>query len=213
MLTPPSRGWHKPIPAAKLTMIFLAGLTAMRFLPLAALPLVLGMIWVAPPFGHLRAKLTRNIYCFQPRRQLVSLGLLYLTALPILAAWQVLLQYLGIPFATQQPAVEMLQQASGWRLTVLLISITVLAPVLEEILFRRVLYDLLHRYCGVWGGIILTSAIFAAIHLFLLGFPMLMLCGVIFQLAYLRSRSLTAAIELHAVFNTIGVITALVTAP
>jgi len=107
----------------------------------------------------------------------------------------------------------MLQQASGWRLTVLLISITVLAPVLEEILFRRVLYDLLHRYCGVWGGIILTSAIFAAIHLFLLGFPMLMLCGVIFQLAYLRSRSLTAAIELHAVFNTIGVITALVTAP
>ncbi len=80
----------------------------------------------------------------------------------------------------------------------------VLAPLVEEILFRGILYPLLkHRgypRLALWG----TSLLFAAIHVHLATFVPLFVFGVILVWIYERTDTLLAPILTHATFNTIN---------
>jgi membrane protease YdiL (CAAX protease family) len=95
----------------------------------------------------------------------------------------------------------------GGALTLILVT----GPLAEEILFRRMLYDLFSRLAGPRIGLVLTAAGFSAMHFFLVGFPILFVCGLIFQLAYLRSGSLAVSMELHILYNLVGVTSMLLT--
>ena len=87
-------------------------------------------------------------------------------------------------------------------------SAVVVAPLVEEPLFRGLLFGWLRTRCGVWGGAILSSVIFAGVHFTLFGFVPLVVLGVILAYVYQRTGSLYPAMVFHAVFNatTLGVI-------
>ena len=82
-----------------------------------------------------------------------------------------------------------------------LLSVAVLAPILEEMIFRGVLLRaFLNRY-PKWPAIAISALFFGFAHLniyqFALAFPMGLLLGWLFE----RSRSLIPCITLHATFN------------
>ena len=91
------------------------------------------------------------------------------------------------------------QTVSGW--TGQLVVAVVIAPVVEEALFRGFL---MHRWALRWGartGILLSSAIFAIGHVELLGH---FAFGVVMCLLYARTRSLLVPILTHALNNFIA---------
>src|SRR5687768_13447534 len=99
---------------------------------------------------------------------------------------------------------ELLTRNNPGRLMLDIVVIVVLAPVAEEILFRGFL---LHRWAARWGvktGVILSSALFAILHVELIGH---FFFGVVMAALYVRTRSLWMAILAHALNN--GLVVAL----
>lgn len=80
----------------------------------------------------------------------------------------------------------------------------VAAPFAEETFFRGVIYSSLRRW-GAPVAVIGSTLIFVLAHLDLLVGVYALMLGVATSLVYERSRSLWAAVVVHAVFNTLGV--------
>lgn len=81
--------------------------------------------------------------------------------------------------------------------------VTVVAPIVEELMFRGVGYGLLERF-GRNAAVIGVGLAFALIHGLVAGFPVIATFGI--GLAYLRARtdSIYPCILLHASFNAAG---------
>lgn len=91
-----------------------------------------------------------------------------------------------------------------WSLVVGGVCVVLLAPVVEEVVFRRVLLTWLRTRLPVGVAVVLASVAFAALHIA----PVLMLytffLGLTTALLYLRHRSLWAPLALHATNNAIA---------
>jgi membrane protease YdiL (CAAX protease family) len=81
--------------------------------------------------------------------------------------------------------------------------VTVVAPVVEELMFRGVGYGLLERF-GRTTAVVVVGVAFGLIHGLVAGFPVIAAFGI--GLAYLRARtgSIYPCILLHASFNAAG---------
>ncbi len=113
----------------------------------------------------------------------------------------------------EQVAVRMVknQGASLLQMILVLSSVAVLIPIVEEILFRGFFQGYLRRYLGVWSSIALSSLCFSMFHfswsqswsnvVILLSLSIL---GLFLGYLYERQRSLWAPIGLHVAFNTIS---------
>ncbi len=88
----------------------------------------------------------------------------------------------------------------------LFFRLSVVTPVVEEILYRGYLFDAFKRHCPVWLAMIFTSFIFASAHLSLYFFPFHFVHGMIFAYVRHRTGSLYASVFLHSLHNTLGVI-------
>lgn len=81
------------------------------------------------------------------------------------------------------------------------LTITLVAPLFEELLFRGTLLPFLARRWG-WGAAILVSGLlFGAIHLQPAGLPTLGVLGMVLGAAVRASGGLPAAVLLHALWN------------
>ena len=81
--------------------------------------------------------------------------------------------------------------------------VTLIAPVVEELLFRGVGYALLEPF-GRNAAVVLVGLSFGLIHGLVIGFPVIAAFGL--GLAYLRARtgSIYPCMILHASFNAVG---------
>ena len=77
------------------------------------------------------------------------------------------------------------------------------APVVEEIVFRGVLYGWLRRFLSPAAGIVLSALVFGAVHGIPQLVPALAVQGVVLAMVYERTRSLWPSIVLHGVFNAV----------
>ena len=80
-------------------------------------------------------------------------------------------------------------------------AIAIAAPVVEELLFRGLLQNALTKYVPVWGAIILSSFLFALVHLQPYAIPGLMSLSIAFGYLYRRTGSLRTNIILHMANN------------
>ncbi|MDQ7004373.1 MAG: CPBP family intramembrane metalloprotease [Ghiorsea sp.] len=120
--------------------------------------------------------------------QVALLVLLKISAMCLLAV--------GVLYAVQ-PIWFTYVQLPSWLYGMLgLLLMVVLAPIVEEIIFRGLLYRMLRERWGVGVSVLVSAAFFSLVHHGLLLSPQLV-GGVIFALAYEWSRSLWIAIGLH----------------
>ncbi len=95
---------------------------------------------------------------------------------------------------------------SIWLFFVFLISIGIIGPICEEILFRGAIYGWFRRYYKPWVGIIISSAIFGILHYETLTRLLFALSiGVYMAWMYEREKTLAAPITLHILNNSIVV--------
>jgi membrane protease YdiL (CAAX protease family) len=98
-----------------------------------------------------------------------------------------------------------------WLVLVGVLDTVVWTPFIEELTFRGLLYGTLRTVTGAPLAAIASGCLFAAAHGYgLSGFLSVFLSGIIWALAYERSRSLVPGILAHAVNNLSVTITYLV---
>lgn len=120
--------------------------------------------------------------------------------------WGLVLQALGInlPGSNIDPTSLLPSGLVGVVFTVL--TACVLAPLAEEMVFRGVLLPAFARRWGDTVGIVVSSAAFAAVHVYPFAMvPIFALAWILARL-FLRSRTLWLPILAHSLFNTIGVV-------
>ncbi len=83
----------------------------------------------------------------------------------------------------------------------LVLGVAVMAPIGEELVFRGYLQRVLGARYGTWTAVVVTSVLFAAIHLNPASVLALFALGVVFALLRVWSGSIWPAILAHAVQN------------
>ncbi len=134
----------------------------------------------------------------------VGAALLGLATLPLVGLVNYLSQTLA-GGAARNPQLDILAPiAMSWRgLIGLLLMAGVVAPIVEEIVFRGLLFGWLRPRWGIAVAAAASALGFAAAHGIPLLIPALFLQGVIFALVYERSGSLWPPIIMHGVFNAV----------
>lgn len=125
----------------------------------------------------------------------------------IMALLLVLMEFINVWF--DRPIPEFMTQvySNTNNLPLLWIAVVVAAPFFEEFLFRGFLFEGLSRSrLGLAGTIILTSAIWAVIHMQYGWFEIISIffIGIVLCLAKIKSQSLYAPIILHMLMNLVA---------
>ena len=77
----------------------------------------------------------------------------------------------------------------------------VLAPILEETVFRGFLLTSLSKYMPAPAAVVVSSVAFGAAHLSQRDFPQLCALGVLLGFSYVRSRNLATPMLIHGAWN------------
>ena len=83
----------------------------------------------------------------------------------------------------------------------LLVVTAVLAPVLEETVFRGFLLPSLTKMMPVPAAVVVSAAAFATAHLSARDFPQLFAFGILLGFVYVRSRNLLSTMVVHGAWN------------
>jgi membrane protease YdiL (CAAX protease family) len=111
-------------------------------------------------------------------------------------------QIYPMPEADRSAMVELLRASTVYEWAVRLFGIVVAAAVSEEILFRGFIQTSLEEgRLGRGGAILLTSLLFAVIHLIPQGMPSYVLAGVVLGITAVATESILVPILIHAVHN------------
>ena len=88
--------------------------------------------------------------------------------------------------------------------TLLFLFLLIEAPVLEELLFRGVLFGGLTKIMPIWPAIFLSGLVFAVIHINAATLIPLWFLGVAFAWLYVRTGTLLAPMAVHFTFNAVN---------
>jgi len=128
----------------------------------------------------------------------------YLITWPINLLYSLLMYQYGIT----PPATDVYTRLMGhvtpltFFLNVLLAVI--MAPMIEETLFRGIVFGGLKSYFGKWTAAVLSSMLFSGLHLQLLGFFPRFLLGIILIHLYEKYKSLYPSVVFHALNNLVA---------
>jgi uncharacterized protein len=98
------------------------------------------------------------------------------------------------------------QQLTPLHLVMFLFGTAIVAPIVEELFFRGMLYPLLRRRLPAWLAIVANAAIFAALHFIPILLPMLFVMGLLLTFVRARTHSIIPGILIHALNNAVFVL-------
>jgi len=126
----------------------------------------------------------------------------YIVIMLVSAATLPLLQELTGVELKQQMLVESAPQITDPAARVLMfVTLCIGAPLMEELIFRGVLFSVAAKFIHPVYANVSTSLLFGCIHNNLLSLLPLTLLGMVFAGVYQRSRSLAVPVLMHSLFN------------
>lgn len=143
----------------------------------------------------------------RPDARIILIGVAALVAVRIGTAIQLILTnqtkhvqsgFEHFDVVTQTPAITAL------AVTLTILTSVILAPLVEEIIFRGLLFGALAKPLGVLASAAITAVAFGAAHGDPILFPTLAALGFITALAYAATGNLWVPITLHALSNAIA---------
>ena len=133
------------------------------------------------------------------------------TTIPLILLATLGIQYsLTLPISTLIPMSDSMREAFSMALgnprnIFSIATLVILAPIFEELIFRGIILNgLLKRYSPVLS-IVVSSLLFAAVHLNPWQFVSAFILGLFIGWVYLRTKSISLAIIIHA-FNNLAAI-------
>lgn len=93
------------------------------------------------------------------------------------------------------------ESAGDWVLSIL--SIVIVVPIAEELIFRGMIQQASRRVIGRWPALLFTAVVFSIWHGQLWNLAPLALVGFFFGLVYEATGSLLASVVAHAAYNLI----------
>ncbi|MDA3873056.1 MAG: type II CAAX endopeptidase family protein [Kiritimatiellae bacterium] len=112
---------------------------------------------------------------------------------------------------TLQPMIQQLSELSGWmNWFSLFLLIGFIGPLLEEFIFRGVLFPWLVQKTGALPGLLLQAAIFALIHQHAASLLALFSLAILLGLCFMYTRRLMTCVWAHAFFNSMTLVYTLV---
>jgi len=116
----------------------------------------------------------------------------------------VVFEALGLEPQQQLLAEEISKASSSAVIVFAAFIVVVAAPVIEEILFRAVLYLPLRKRFGAVRACLIVGAVFAAVHLYPPGLLQLFVLSIVLVALFERTRSLCVPIGAHALYNLVN---------
>ena len=184
-------------------------------------------VWRGVPAEQVRRELGLN-WPDQTSREILFGGLGYVGGLPVLLVGMLLTfvlmrlqsvlagpSLLAFADAPMHPIIEPLARGS-WLVRLQAVTVVLLVPITEEIMFRGALYRHLREAFGGWGkafsvvaSILVSSFLFAVIHpQGIVGVPLLAAVAIVLAILREWRSALIAPIVMHMIVN--GVTTSLV---
>ena len=171
-----------------LIAVFVAGATFL--FPLLS-PLVMALFFVdSKSIINFRS-------CFRESIKITIYMLLLLV--PVIAFINYFSSFLLFDFTPQQSVVSIKDENSITISKIL--SLCLLAPVIEEIYFRGILLSTIKLIIGPFWAVLLSSIYFSIIHLNILVSPTLFVLGITLGIIAILTKSVLPSIILHALFN------------
>ena len=124
-------------------------------------------------------------------------------------AFSVVYSMVGISGSSENQAI--LEELITINPLVMMLPVAILIPVIEEVLFRGVLLEIFEKRFSVLAGAVISSLMFASLHVpdvgSLIFLPIYFILGLILALLYLKSgKNILVAIIAHVINNSIVVI-------
>lgn len=85
---------------------------------------------------------------------------------------------------------------------IMILVIAIIGPILEELVFRRVIFGSLIQVQGFWVSTIVSAIVFAAIHFDFTHIILYTICGLIFAFLYYKTKRLLTSIVAHILLNS-----------
>jgi membrane protease YdiL (CAAX protease family) len=113
----------------------------------------------------------------------------------------------------QQDVVKTADRASGWQVPVLALTIVLLAPLTEELLFRGTLLRSLLRKVTPTVAVLISAVVFGLVHALgdpsigtMIAMPAIILLGIVSGYQAAQTGNLSRSILLHVGFNALSVV-------
>ena len=103
---------------------------------------------------------------------------------------------------------KLLGQVTWYTLILNLLLAGVLAPLVEETLFRGVIFGSLQAYFGKWTAAVISATVFSALHFQAYGFLPRFVLGMVLVYLYDKYNSLYPSVALHALNNIVATLIA-----
>jgi len=122
------------------------------------------------------------------------------------AASYMILKWLGMDEDVQQ-AIEMIYAIeNNWVFLAAIVSAALLAPFVEELLFRGVIYRYLKSRIAITHAIVISSLVFSLLHFHPPSFFAIFLLGIILALVYEETQDIRAPVIMHLLHNAFTVV-------
>ena len=92
-------------------------------------------------------------------------------------------------------------ESSSIDIAFLFLSVVIVTPIAEELLFRGYILDSIKRMHGDWPAIIGSALLFALVHFNLFGMVPIIMAGVIYGWLRIKTGSLLPSIACHMMWN------------
>ena len=130
---------------------------------------------------------------------------LLITIWPLLLITSIVSNYL-FSYYPEQKSIQLLISGNIKTKVYIIMSAVIITPIVEEYVFRNVIYKNMKSHIGVLWSAITTSLIFSLLHLNIKAFGPLFILSIFFCLLYEHTRNLNYPIYCHIAFNQIMII-------
>ena len=141
----------------------------------------------------------------QKRDVLRHVGIVAILSVSVSIGLNILLLLINLPQYSEryQEVTVMLYTPPFWQQ---LLTSGLLIPIIEEVLFRGVLFRVIRRWISFPWAMIISAVVFGVYHGNLVQFVYAGLCGMLLAYLYERYDSILAPILSHAVMNIVAII-------
>ncbi|MED1265576.1 type II CAAX endopeptidase family protein [Bacillus mycoides] len=91
-----------------------------------------------------------------------------------------------------------------------IVNIAILGPIMEEILTKKIILDTLRKRTNVYIACLITSLVFALLHMELASVIPYTLAGLVYAFLYVKTNRLIVPIVVHMTINTLAILMKLI---